>query len=183
MTLSSATPFYSYLWTAHDIQVFAPGSYSFDTTLGGGNPEIGILNMTVPTGQLGIHLLFDWNGNLNVDIAMVMQRNAVFGSGKGFDADPVDCGTILNPAPSSNCLWDGATYGPAGVPAGNTTWLLASVDGDGDDIMGIPMAPGGPYAGFNFSFNVQPVPLPPAVIPFGSGLLGLLGIIRKRKPA
>jgi hypothetical protein len=63
MTMSATTVFFGYWWTAHDIQVFAPGSYSFDTTLGGfsgANAEVGILNMTVGAGQLGMHLLFEW---------------------------------------------------------------------------------------------------------------------------
>ncbi len=45
-TLSSATPFFSFSWTAHDIQVFGPGTYAFDTTLGGGT-EFGMLAMNV----------------------------------------------------------------------------------------------------------------------------------------
>src|SRR3990167_5641950 len=32
VTASSTTPFDAYNWMAHDIQVFVPGSYSFDTT-------------------------------------------------------------------------------------------------------------------------------------------------------
>ena len=40
-TISSATPFFgaTTFWTAHDVQVFSPGTYVFDTTLGAGNPE------------------------------------------------------------------------------------------------------------------------------------------------
>ena len=42
MTISSTTAFSSNLWTAHDVQVFTPGTYTFDPTLGGGAPETGI---------------------------------------------------------------------------------------------------------------------------------------------
>ena len=37
--------------------------------------------MNVGSGQLGMHLLHDWNGNLNVDMALVLETNAIFGSG------------------------------------------------------------------------------------------------------
>jgi len=48
--------------------------------------------MNVGSGQLGMHLLHDWNGNLNVDMALVLETNAIFGSGKAFIANPADCG-------------------------------------------------------------------------------------------
>ena len=83
ITASSTTTFFGYQWTAHDIQVFTPGTYSFDTTLGGGNAETGILNVTVPNNRLGIHMLFDWNGNLNIDVFIVVAKTNVFGSGIG----------------------------------------------------------------------------------------------------
>jgi hypothetical protein len=113
-----------------------------------------------------------------MDIAMIWSPNAVFGSGVGSSANATFCS-----APASNCLWDGPTYGPAGQPAGNQMWELTSADGNGDGIPGIPTAVGGPTAGFNYSFNIQPIPLPSAVWLLGSGLLGLLGMARKRKSA
>ena len=81
ITAVSTTPFFGYPWTAHDIQVFVPGTYSFDTELGGGNSETGILNVTVPAGRMGIHMLFDWNGNLNIDVFIVSATNTQFGPG------------------------------------------------------------------------------------------------------
>lgn len=142
-SLASSTPFFGNGWSAHDVQMFAPGTYTFDTALGGGNPEAGILNMNVGSGQIGMHLLFDWSFNLNVDMALVLNTNAIFGSGKGFLANPAFCGTYAEgTVPGSNCLWDGPDYGPAGLPAENQVWMFASVDPDGDGIMGIPMTPG-----------------------------------------
>lgn len=49
-TLSSATRFFGTGWAAHDVQFFVPGSYTFDTAQGGGNPESGMLNATVGAG-------------------------------------------------------------------------------------------------------------------------------------
>lgn len=186
VTLSSTTAFYGHIWTAHDVQIFVPGSYSFDTALGGGNAESGIMNVTVGTGQLGMHLLFDWNGGLNTDMFVVLARNSLFGSGIGRSvagvtaagANNCDAGAILN------CLWDGPGFGSDGQPAGNKVWSLATVDGNGDGVMGVPTANGGPISGYNFSFNASlaptVIPVPAAVWLFGSGLLGLLGIARRR---
>jgi len=77
----SHMPFFGHNWTAHDVQMFVPGSYSFDVTLGGGNPETGTLSATVSPGQLGMHMLWDWNGNNNIDVFIVFSQNSIFGSG------------------------------------------------------------------------------------------------------
>jgi hypothetical protein len=201
ITASSTAPFFGHNWTAHDIQVFVPGTYSFDTSLGGGNPEAGTLSATVPLDlnpldgtdlYFGVHMLFDWNANNNIDVFVVAKFNSVFGSGllystqtnsKGqFKCDSNFTGTIVQ-----NCLYDGPFYGSAGAPTKDQTWMLASIDADGDGVMGIPMAAGGPFAGFNANFNANMSPLPPAVpIPaaawlLGSGLLGLAAVARRKK--
>jgi len=191
VTANSTHAFFGHSWTAHDIQVFAPGSYSFDVTLGGGNPETGTLNATVNAGQMGMHMLFDWNGNKNIDVFVVANQGAIFGGGLlystqtntagKFKCDSGFTGTIVK-----NCLYDGANLGgPA--PTKNQVWMLASTDGNADGVMGIPMAPNGPFAGFNANFNAnmtatpKVVPVPAAVWLFGSGLIGLVGIARRKK--
>lgn len=199
VSMSSTTTFFGYRWTAHDIQMFMPGSYSFDTSLGGGNPESGILDVTVPSGDMGMHLLWDWNGNLgiNIDVFVVAAPNSVFGTGLlyrtqtnsrvQFKCDFNFTGTI-----TKNCLYDGPNYGSAGAPTKNQTWILASVDGNGDGVSGIPMAAGSPFAGLNANFNANlnptpclltgcSVPVPAAVWLFGSGLIGLFGVAKRRK--
>ena len=67
MTLGSASnyPFFGFPWSAHDISVLGPGSYSFDTTCSAGQVQSGMancggtpdqyLNLTVGAGQLGAH--------------------------------------------------------------------------------------------------------------------------------
>lgn len=176
-SISSSTHIYGLPWVAHDVQIFGPGTYSFDTTLGGGNPESGAMTMTVGAGQLGMHLLMDWNGNNNMDIANVWNLNSTFSN----------CGASTSDNTAANCLYTGGPN-PAGNNAG-TSFLLASTDNDGDGTLGIPMAQGGPfydstYGGFNFNFNLQGnmtvVPIPAAVWLFGSGLIGLLGFARTR---
>ena len=190
VTASTTDTFFGYVWTAHDIQVFVPGSYSFDTALGGGNGEAGILNVTVPTGQLGMHMLFDWNGSLNFDVFAVLAQSAVFGAGIGRSTQNTAYGNLCDGTTTTsvtNCLFDGKPWDTAGKPAGNQTWMLATVDGDGDGVMGIPMALGGAFQNFNATFNANLTPTPDAIpIPaaawlFGSGLLGMAGVGRHRK--
>jgi hypothetical protein len=200
VTASSTTPFFgstvAYTWTAHDIQVFVPGSYSFDTSLGGGNGESGILNVTVPTGQIGMHMLFNWNGNNNIDVFVVAAMSGVFGSGLGFTTQTTAsgafrCGTGASGTQElTNCLYDGKNFGTAGKPLGSKVWQLVSVDGNGDGIMGIPMAAGGPFANFNANFMASMNPVPETVVPvpaavwlFGSGLMGLAAVARRKKKA
>ena len=61
-----------------------------------------------------------------------------------------------------------------------------SIDVDGDGVLGLAMIDG-PLLGFNANFHLseqpQIVPVPAAVWLFGSGLLGLVGIARRRKVA
>lgn len=189
VTASSTTPFFNYTWTAHDIQVFTPGTYSFDVTLGGGAAESGTLTATVGSGQLGMHMLFDWSVNANIDVFVVANPNSIFGAGIGrSDTFNFTSFTFACDSSVQNCLWDGKNYGSAGKPAGDTQWMLASSDGNSDGIMGIPMPAGGPFAGFNANFNANLSPTPDAVVPipaaawlFGSGLLGLAGVARRKK--
>lgn len=157
MTLSSPSTFFGYNWTAHDVQVFAPGSYSFNTALGGGNAEAGTQNLTVGAGQLGAHMLFDWNGNFNIDVSVLWNANGVFG-----------------------------TTAAQRTLTGTAVWNAVSVDGDGLGGPGIKMALGGPFQNSQANFNLNgitpaAVPLPAAVWLLGSGLIGMVGVARRRK--
>jgi hypothetical protein len=182
VTASSTAPFFGHSWAAHDIQMFLPGSYSFDVTLGGGNTEFGTLNATVGAGQLGMHLLWDWNGNNNVDVFLVLAQNSLFGSGVVYSANST-CDANFTGTITKNCLYDGPQYGSAGAPTQNQVWMFASTDGNGDGIMGIPMAVGGPLAGMDINFNASltAVPVPAAAWLLGSGFLALIGVTRRRK--
>ena len=62
-----------------------------------------------------------------------------------------------------------------------------TLDGDADGIPGTAMT-AGPFAGFSpfFSINTDysaPIPIPAAAWLFGSGLLGLVGVARRRRKA
>jgi len=208
VTASTTDPFFGATWAAHDIQVFVPGTYSFDAGdntpgaptggPGGANGEAAgtMLTVTVGPGQLGMHMLFDWSGNLNIDVFVVASPSKIFGAGIGRSTTGTTSGgnncDNLGSKDIVNCLFDGKPTGSAGKPLGSHVWMLASVDGNGDGVMGIPMPVGGPFAGFNANFNadlsptpdpVASVPVPAAVWLFGSGLLGLVGIARRKKKA
>jgi hypothetical protein len=164
VTATSTAPFFGHAWTAHDIQMFLPGTYSFDTTLSDGRPnqanETGSLNVTVPAGSLGMHMLFDWNNNNNIDVFVVVTPDSIFGSGLLYSTvtntkGQFKCDSNFTGAITQNCLYDGALYGSAGAPTKNQTWMLAAVDGNGDGVMGIPMPSGGPFQGFNANFNLR----------------------------
>lgn len=180
-TLSSPTIFYGSKWFASDVQIFAPGTYSFDTATGGGVSEIGSINMTVGPGQYGVHLLLSWNGGNNIDIVNVWNVNSTFSG----------CGTVETDSSGQNCLWTGATN-TAGNSA-STVWMFASTDSDGDGTLGVPMAPGGPFAGFSANFNIKgcmgtveecaplAIPIPAAGWLLMSGVLALFGLSRPRR--
>ena len=92
--------------------------------------------------------------------------------------------------------WDGDTTTPDTFQViggkGNLTTLadLGFVAGTDDGIGGSPMD-NGPFSGFNANFDMTvvtvtgitapPIPVPAAVWLFGSGLLGLVGVARRRK--
>jgi len=146
MTMKSDSdfPFFGFQWFAHDIRVFGPGTYTFDTSCSvaqlqsgvadcGGTPNE-LLTLTVDANQLGAHMLFDWNITSNIDVALQWDQDGVY--------------TSTNPL--------GALYvGPAGpTPDTDCVYQLVSRDGDGDDVPGYAMIDG-PFIGFRANFNIN----------------------------
>ena len=183
MTLSSDEPIFSQNWTAHDVQVFGPGTYVFDVTLGGGVPETGTMTLTVAENQLGAHILIDFASNNNIDVVLLFDMDNTFSTQDQESSFP----------PCLKCLWSGADNGVVnrgGILDGTqntaeTVFNLVSVDGNGDGIPGTPMAPNGPFAGLypNFSFQTPPPPITPIIIDIKPGSdpnsinLGSAGVI------
>ena len=135
--VASPSPFFGFIWTAHNGTTFGPGTYSFDTI------EAGVYtNVVVGAGQVGGHILFDWNTTTNIDVVNV---------------------------------WDVA----------GDTYTSTDVNADADGLPGLAMIDGA-FPGFaaNFNFTAPAaVPVPAAVWLFGSGLLGLVGVARRKKSA
>jgi hypothetical protein len=138
MLLSSPTPFKGYVWTAHHIRVFGPGSYTINTECTNTQLEAGCgsnsdnaknYHFTVGAGQKAAHILFDWNGTLNIDVVEIWNSTQVF-------------------SPSPLDLTDDGCANPQNV------WDLMSTDWDGDGKNGGQMIDG-PFKGFSANFNIM----------------------------
>ncbi len=141
-TIGSTTTFFGFTWSAHDIAIYGPGTYTIYTDCPAGSPGCGAatnappITFTIGEDELGAHMLWNWSGNNDVDIVNVWAPHAVF-------------------APSP--LWIGA----GGSNPANKVWDWMSKDVDSDGINGIPMVDG-PFKGFSANFNVMLItPLPP----------------------
>lgn len=145
MATDAAWPFFGFQWTAHDIRVFGPGSYSFDTTCSTTQVQAGVadcggapnqfLNLTVSPGKIGAHMLFDWNKTKNIDVVL------------HWDTD----GTFTNP-PGGD-LYQGPNA-PAGAPPLDAVFELVSRDVEGDGCPGARMIDGD-FVGYRANFNLN----------------------------
>lgn len=143
-------------------------------------------------GQLG----FNWNGTTGIPVTAVFDASGFFGSIQG----PGSTWTVTTGATSTTTDYTivspfgnyvgvlGAgpmvmtNYNTNGTTLGD---LFPLVD---DGIAGSPMTTS-PFPGFNAGFdftsitatNVPQVPVPAAAWLFGSGLLGLVGVARRRR--
>lgn len=165
-----STPFFGFPWSAHDVRVFSPGTYYINTgcsvaslqagtcacTFTGGTTTIvnvpyavptcdedgsPALKMTVGAGQLGAHMLFDWNLATNIDVVLVWDQAAVWSDANGQATSPNNL--YLGP--------DGTTLAPD--PLG--TWSLVSTDDEADGYNGVRMVDG-PFLGYSANFNFGP---------------------------
>jgi hypothetical protein len=118
---------------------------------------------TVASGQLMAHMNWAWGTNIGVDIYQLWNTS----TGGCFG----DCTTQLYTLGSN----------PANHTFG-TVWEWLSVD---------TVMPNGGFAGSNFNYNLHlapvnlpaAVPLPAAIWLFGSGLMGLAAVMRRKKKA
>ena len=163
--------------TAHDIVMQAIG----DGVGGAG---------TLVAGSM----LFDWATNTNINVGIILDAAGFFG------ALPAATSTTISgvgATPASNNVKKGKyPIGPA--PMATTTFdtdfhndptcvQTASCIIGNDGIGGDPMD-NGPFPGFSANFDVTSVHIEPSAIPvpaavwlLGSGLVGLVGVARRRK--
>lgn len=209
LTQSAPTPFFSNLWTAHDVRLFGAGTYTFYTGCIAGSPGCGLgasYTLTVQAGQVGAHMLFDWNNNFNIDVVQLYTfspigsanqstntalnnwRNSA-GTVTGTQINPFCNGTPgVNPNTTNSCF---ATTPTTGMNTRETVWDAVSIDTgiDADNWNGTKFIDGpfaSPASSANFNLNglqataLQAVPVPAAAWLLGSGLLGLVGVARRK---
>jgi hypothetical protein len=137
-------------------------------------------------------MLFDWNDNNDINVGIILDASGLFGAMQGGLAVG-DVITGVGAVPATDGMKGNLPIGPA--PMATTTFDTeyhndgAYISGD-DGIGGSPMD-NGPFIGFSANFDMTsmevtgitapPVPVPAAVWLFGSGLLGLVGVARRRK--
>jgi len=158
---------------------------------------------TLVLGNMG----FNWSGNNGIPVSIVLDAAGFFAAGgDGYTVSENITGGAL-PATDGYLFGTKTLYtlpiGPS--PMATTTWNTTTISGSptlgdnpsgtlplsGDTIGGSPMS-AGPFPGWNANFDITTahvtsfipdpvIPVPAAVWLFGSGLLGLVGVARRRK--
>lgn len=141
-TLSSPTAFSGKKWTAHHVNVYGPGTYTFYTGCASGgvasttyNPSCGsgaTYVLTVPSGQVGAHMLFNWSTSTDIDVVILWDMNKSW----------AQTGTTSAFQGTANTV--------------DTVWNGVSIDTniDPDDYSGTKMIDG-PFVGQSANFNVN----------------------------
>jgi len=169
-TVKSSETFFGYNWTAREGTTFGPGTYTFATD-NSPTPTTGpkYSGMIVGAGQVGGHILFDW----------------------GAPASANPCGLAECSIDVIN-VWDVGTNGPTtiytsvdfAVNRSNFSQTSSTVIGP-DGTPGAPIQDSATFLNYSPNFNMTTtttaVPIPAAVWLFGSGLLGLVGVARRKK--
>lgn len=142
-TISNANTFYGEVWTAKNVKVFAPGTYAIPPSSQGGPGY----TLNVGAGQVGMHMLFDWNGNVNISVIEVCESgNFVFSDGAASACVSLD--TVADDYTGSpGCL-------------------------DVDVDLGIAMN-NGPFVCFNPNFNLRGLTVP--TVPIKSSNIPAVG--------
>lgn len=161
-TLSSPTPFAGNVWTAHHVEIFGPGAYTFYTGCASGgvasatyNPSCGsgtALTLTVAAGQVGAHMLFDWSSSSDIDVVVLWKMSDSWFNVAGTYTTGTN--TVKNPF----SLYVDPLYASPTSNTRNTVWDGVSIDAglDGNTWNGTKMIDG-PFIGSSANFNVMGV--------------------------
>ena len=185
------------------------GTGSFDTVAGTGTAQVGAFSFfggglasatnttfqaigdgnggpgSLVLGSMG----FNWNGNVGIPVVAIFDAAGFFGSIGAVGSTWTVGAACTGCATSATADW---AFGPFGgsvgaVPMAMTT-LNSAFPTVADGVSGSPMTTA-PFPGFNANFdftsitatNTGTVPVPAAVWLFGSGLVGLAGVARRRR--
>ena len=110
-TLTSDEAFFGNLWNAHDVTLYAPGTYTIYDGCAAGDPACGIGNavtFSVGADQVGAHMLIDWPvGQPGASVSyFVTSITAPIASGRstiaGWDSHPLENAAFARRTPKSD---------------------------------------------------------------------------------
>jgi hypothetical protein len=181
-TITSATPFFGQNWTAYQVKIYGPGSYTISTedhlggpgcpdlgkacagagAIGSGINEPGTYNVNVGAGEIMAHMKFDWGVTQGIDVINVWRTGNW---------------TTLNSSPIFT--------GPGGTYSG-PSYSRVSTDWDSNSIAGIGMVDG-PFINFSANFNVsvaggEGIPEPPVETKIHASTPGTAGCSLSASP-
>ena len=166
--VASSETFFGSNWFAKSGTTFGAGTYTFDTQKNG-TPNPQYTGIIVGPNQVGGHILFDWGAPNS--------SNAC-----GLAECSIDVVNVWNLSVAGGVT----TYSSTDVTLNRATGGGSTVIGP-DGTLGAPIQDSSTFLNFspNFEFTVgtSAIPVPAAVWLFGSGLLGLVGVARRKKSA
>ena len=216
-------PYYGDTTWAYGARTQITGSMSLDTYTGAGTGTINpfdflfsgpavahdirfqaIGDVAGSPGSLIIgNMLFDWNGNNNIAIEVVLDASGLFGCLQNGMALYTTCEGVGALGATDSLLKGAIPMGP--LPVAMTSLDTDGVSITGDDGVGGSPMDNGPFQGFSANFDMTsvtstdtcgfdpgsyavtsctpppPIPVPAAVWLFGSGIISLAGVARRRK--
>jgi hypothetical protein len=217
-TQNTSYPYYGDTTWGYGLRTQISGTFTFNTSTGAGSATVNpfqffaagpavahdITMQAIGDGVGGTGtlvaggMLFDWNGNNNISVGLILDAAGLFGalptagtstviSGVGAvpASDGINKGKFpIGAAPMATTTWN-TDFNTNPACAGSATCLTSN-----DAVGGSPMD-NGPFPGFNANFDITSVhvtnvevpaavPVPAAVWLFGSGLLGLVGVARRK---
>ncbi len=163
-TIGSTTAFFGHTWSAHDVAIYGPGTYTVYTDCDAGSPGCGVTThyppiiFTVGPDEIAGHMLFNWSGNNDIDVVDIWTAKKI---GTNANGVPIYEGKAFAPSP----MWTGA----GGSNKASKLWDFMSKDWapDGlttDRINGYGMVDG-PFKGFGANFNLNTTSYPPPSAP------------------